>query len=120
MPDYKHRRIELAPRRHADGTWHCQYCIIEFRPTCWGYHTGCPDGGFASREAAAAEALQEAKHFVDSLEPPAPVLLSESSSIVRAYADRMRKLTVSFVQSLVGIDTLVPRRVSSLLNWRKY
>lgn len=69
MPDYKHRKIELIPRRQDDGTWRCPYRIIEFRTTCWGYHKGCPDGIFASREAAAAAALKEAKRIVDTLEP---------------------------------------------------
>lgn len=70
MPEYKHRRIELIPRRHANGTWQCPYTIIEFRPTCWAYHKGCPDGNFPSRHEAAMAALKEAKRLVDALEPP--------------------------------------------------
>lgn len=70
MPDYKHRKIELIPRRQDDGTWRCPYHIIEFRPTCWGYHKGSPDGVFASREMATAAALEDAKRIVDTLKPP--------------------------------------------------
>lgn len=49
MPDYKMRKIQLAPRMGANGIWRCPYTIIEFRPTCWAYHNGCPQGSFASR-----------------------------------------------------------------------
>lgn len=101
MPDYKHRRIEMSPSRQADEAWHCQYHIIEFRPTCWGYHKGCTSGVFPSREEATAAALIEAKYFVDSLEPPAQFPLFKAGSIARTYRDRMQKLTYSFVQFLV-------------------
>jgi hypothetical protein len=70
MLNYKQRKIELTLRRCEDGTWHCFYHIFEFRPTCWGYHKGCPDGSFASRHVAAAVALKEAKCIVDSLDVP--------------------------------------------------
>ena len=70
MLDYKERKIELTPRRYEDGTWRCPYRIFEFRPTCWGYHKGCPDGSFASRQAAATVALKEAKRIIDSLDAP--------------------------------------------------
>jgi hypothetical protein len=65
---YKQRTIELTPKRDADGTWCCPYRIFDFRPTRWGYHKGCPEGTFASRHAAAAVSLKEAKRFVDSLD----------------------------------------------------
>lgn len=71
MLDYKDCKIELMSRRQDNGTWRCPYCIFEFRTTCWGYHKGCPRGVFASREAAAAAALNEAKRIVDLLEAPA-------------------------------------------------
>lgn len=69
MPDYKTRKIKLAPERRANGLWQCPYMIIEFRPTCWAYRKGCPEGSFASRQEAATAALEEAKRLVDSLEP---------------------------------------------------
>lgn len=68
MFNYKQRTIELTPRRYEDGTWRCPYRIFEFRPTCWGYHKGSPRGVFASRDAAAATALAEAKRIVDLLD----------------------------------------------------
>ncbi|MDK2745125.1 MAG: hypothetical protein H8K03_19730 [Nitrospira sp.] len=92
MLDYKHRKIELTPRRQADGTWHCQYRIIEFRETCWGYRQGYPEGIFASRDAAVSIALEEAKRIVDMLECPIQDPLSESDSVLATYASRMGKL----------------------------
>lgn len=86
MPDYKHRRIELTPRRHSDGNWSCQYVIIEFRQTSWGYRQGLPDGIFASRADATAVALEEAKCIVDSFEP---------TSVFGTYADRLGRLILS-------------------------
>jgi len=106
MLDYKHRKIELSPRRQADGTWHCQYRIIEFRQVCWGYHNGRTSGVFPSREEATAAALEEAKHIVDSLEPPAQFPLSQPASMIGTYGDRVRKLTYSFVQSWIRGDAL--------------
>jgi len=69
--NYKQRKITLTPRRCEDGTWRCTYRIFEFRSTCWGYHKGCPDGSFASLQAAAAVSLKEAKRIIDSLDVPA-------------------------------------------------
>lgn len=93
MPDYKHRWIELAPRRNTnDGTWRCQYTIIEFKKTSWGYRQGYPDGIFASRDDAASVALEEAKRIVDTLERPAQDPRSESSSVFGTYASRMGRL----------------------------
>ena len=68
MPDYKQRKIEITPKRQADGTWQCSYRIIEFHSTCWRFHTGCPDGCFASREMVVAAAVTEAKQIVDALD----------------------------------------------------
>ena len=92
MPDYKQRKIELTPKRYEDGTWHCLYRIIEFRATCWGYHKGSPRGIFASRDAAAAAALAEAKHIVDSLEPPAQGPRSIPGMVLRTYEHTVRRL----------------------------
>lgn len=92
MLDYKHRKIELTPRRQADGTWRCQYRIIEFRETCWGYRQGYPEGIFVSRDAAASVALEEAKRLIDTLECPAQAPRSESGSILGTYASRMGRL----------------------------
>ena len=70
MPEYKQRKIELTPKRYEDGTWRCPYRIFEFRSTCWGDHKGCPDRTFASRQAASAVSLEEAKRMIDSLDIP--------------------------------------------------
>lgn len=110
MPDYKKRRIELTPRRQADGTWHCPYRIIEFRQTCWGYYKGCTDGRFASREEAAAAALEDARRIVDSLEP-----LSEPGLL----GNRVSGLMFYSLQGLFCLGNMVLRRASFLQNWRK-
>jgi len=68
MLKYKQRKIDVAPVRQADGTWHCSYIIFEFRQTCWGCQTGSPDGSFSSRREATMAALKEAKHMADALE----------------------------------------------------
>jgi hypothetical protein len=111
MPDYKKRRIELIPKRRTDWTWQCPYTIIEFRPTCWAYHKGCPDGGFTSRQEAATAALEEAKRIVDSLEPLSQAPLSGSGVVLRAYWNRMRRLLFSLVRSVICIGNIVPRNV---------
>ncbi len=119
MPDYKQRRIELTPRKHSDGTWHCPYRIIEFRQTCWRFHKGCADGFFSSREEAATAALEEAKRIVDSLEPPIEASLSEPSSLGRTYGKRVNSLMFNSFRSLFCIGDLVLRKVILFPNWRK-
>lgn len=92
MPDYKHRKIQLNPRQQHDETWRCPYCIIEFRPTCWGYLNGYPEGVFTSRQEATAAALKEAKRLIDTLEGAVPDPQAESVSILGTYASRMGRL----------------------------
>lgn len=92
MPDYRHRRIQLTPRRQADGTWFCPYRIIEFRQTCWGFHQGCVEGSFSSREEAEARALEAAKHIVDSLEPVPQI----PRSTPRSSGELYRNLNIKF------------------------
>lgn len=119
MPDYKQRRIELTPRKHSDGTWHCPYRIIEFRQTCWRFHEGCADGFFSSREEAAMAALEEAKRIVDSLEPPTHVSLSEPGSLGRTYGKWASGLICTSFRSLFCIGELVLRKAVFFPNWRK-
>ena len=119
MPDYKERRIELTPKRQADGIWHCPYTIIEFRQTCWAYHKGCSNGDFSSRHEAATAALEEAKRIVDSLEPSAPGSLLGSRMVRGMSGSRMRRLTVSFIQRFVFIGNMVRRSASFLPTYRK-
>lgn len=106
MPDYKHRKIELTPKRQADGTWQCPYRIIEFSSTCWRFHKGCPEGSFASREEAAAAALKEAKRIVDSLELSAQASLYESGSIGRIYKNSLSRLTFVLLRSRAIVHTI--------------
>ena len=106
MLNYKHRKIELTPKRQADGTWHCPYRIIECRQTCWAYHQGRPDGSFVSRDEATAAALQEAKRIVDSLEPPAQGSLFEPSSIGRMYRNSMSRLACFLPKSRTIVNTI--------------
>jgi hypothetical protein len=106
MPDYGHRKIELTPRQQADGRWRCHYRIIEFRPTSWGYHHGCADGDFASRQQAEVEALAVAKRIIDSLEPPVQLPPSDSRSFGRLYGDRMSKLVFHFLHGVENLGKL--------------
>ena len=100
MPDYKQRRIEVSPRRQADWTWQFSYIIIEFRPTCWAYHEGGPDGCFASRQEATTAALEEAGRIVDSLEPFSQAPPSGPGLLLGTSWNRMRSLLFSFVGAL--------------------
>lgn len=106
MTDYKQRKIELMPKRCDDGTWHSPYRIIEFRATCWGYHQGAPRGVFASRESAAAAALEEAKRIVDSLEPPPKNAWSGSSAILGPLLPLVRSLDRLWKSVPYGVLTL--------------
>jgi hypothetical protein len=103
MPYYLERKIELTPRPQTDGTWVCAFRIIEFRPTSWGYLSGCADGSYTSREEAAAAALAAAKRIVDSLECSTEVPRSEPKSPARRPGDRMSKLTFYFLH---GVENL--------------
>ena len=116
MPDYKSRKIKLAPRKRANGTWQCQYTVIEFRPTCWAYHKGCPDGSFTSRQEAATTALEEAKRIVDSLESPPEV--AGSGAMLGARGNRRGRLVFSLRQNLGGLWNMV-RSVVVLSTCRK-
>ena len=119
MPDYKHRRIELTPRKQSDGTWHCPYRIIEFRQTCWRFHKGCAEGCFASREEATTVALEEAKRIVDLLEPPTQVSSSEPGLLEGTYEKGMSGLKLYSFRSLFCMGDLVLRKVLFFPNWRK-
>lgn len=58
--DYKERQIVLSPIQHEDGTWVCQFVIIES-----GQNTAKVQQTFPSREAAELAALQTAKSLID-------------------------------------------------------
>ncbi len=118
MPDYKNRKIKLAPKKRANGLWQCSYTIIEFRPTGWAYQKGCPDGSFTSRQESATVALEEAKWIVDSLEPPTQVP-SGSRGVLGNCGNKMKTLMISFVRGLVHLENFVPSSVFFFLNRRK-
>ena len=103
MPDYKHRRIELAPRRRGDETWYCPFRIIEFRPTSWGCYSGCADGRFESREEAEAAALVVAKRIVASLEPSPQIPQSEAGSLGPIYGTWMSRLAFYFLHRVENL-----------------
>lgn len=63
--DYKGRHIELTPHQQPDGTWVCQYAIMESGNPQMASSKGSPDGSFPSREAAELAALQKAKALID-------------------------------------------------------
>jgi hypothetical protein len=86
MPYYKRRKIEITPKRQADGTWQCSYRIIEFHSTCWRFQTGSPDSSFLSRGWAIETALAEAKRIVDALDIPAK---SDADSVLRWYRKKI-------------------------------
>lgn len=62
--EYKGRHIILTPDHREDGTWACQYSIIEFGPTQLESGKGQAEGTFPSREAAELAALQKAKTVI--------------------------------------------------------
>lgn len=92
MPSYKHRKIELTPRRHDDGTWNCPYRVIEFRVTSWAHYKGCAEGRFASRGEATAAAMKEAKQIIDELEIPVFRLWVKPRMIIRDCGTRIKKI----------------------------
>jgi hypothetical protein len=92
MLDYKQRKIEVTPKRQADGTWQGSYRIIEFHSTCWRFCTGSSDGCFASREMAAAAAVTEAKLIVDALDRHTSVSRSDTGSVMGTHGKIIGKL----------------------------
>ena len=92
MPYYKHRKIELTPRRHDDGTWNCPYRVIESTSTSWVFYKGCAEGRFASRGEAAVAALEEAKRSIDACEAPVDRLWAKLGMVLRACGIRINKI----------------------------
>ena len=92
MPYYKHRKIELTPKRHDDGTWNCPYRVIEFQSNSWVFYKECAEGRFASRGEAAVEALKEAKRSIDAREAPADRLWAKLGMVLRACGTRINKI----------------------------
>lgn len=107
MPDYKQRKIEVTLKRQPNGTWQCPYRIIEFHSTCWKFHTGSPDGCFATRDLAVSAALTEAKRIVDSLEHLAPS--PHPGPMGDIYRNNFHRLTtvLSRSRALIRSSTIV-------------
>ena len=71
MTDAGHegRSIKLRSGQQADGTWVCEYTIIESGPTGLTHTTGYPKGSFSTREEAEAVAWEAAQAEIDSRGP---------------------------------------------------
>lgn len=70
---YEGRSIKLQSGLQADGTWFCEYTIVEFRPTRSFSESGYPIGSFTTRDKAEAAALEVAEgviHVRDSVGSP--------------------------------------------------
>lgn len=92
MPYYKHRKIELTPKQHDDGTWNCPYRIIEFTHNSWVFYKGCAEARFASRGEAAVAAMKEATQIIDTFERPAHRLWEKLGMVLRACETRINKI----------------------------
>ena len=66
---YAGRSIKLLSRLEADGTWFCEYTIVEFRPTYSFSESGYPAGSFTTRDQAEAAALDIAQGVIDVRDP---------------------------------------------------
>lgn len=111
MPYYKHRKIELTPKRHDDGTWNCPYRIIEFRHNSWAYFNGCAEGRFASRGEAALAAMKEAKQIIEAFEGSAHRLWGKPGAFFRCCGTRIKKI-LGLVADLAHVKHRRRRRSS--------
>lgn len=66
---YGGRSIKLQSGLQADGTWFCEYTIVEFRPTRSFSESGYSAGTFMARDAAEAAALGVAQGVIDVRDP---------------------------------------------------
>ena len=66
---YEGRSIKLRSSLQADGTWFCEYTIVEFRPTRSFSESGYPAGSFTTRDKAEAAALEVAQGVIDVRDP---------------------------------------------------
>jgi hypothetical protein len=67
--EYKSRQIVLTPHQQQDGSWICQFIILESGQTRLESGKGESEGGFPSREAAELAALEKAKTMIDLRTP---------------------------------------------------
>ena len=66
---YEGRSINLQSDQQADGTWFCEYTIVEFRPTGSFSESGYPAGTFTTRDKAEAAALEVAQGVIAVRDP---------------------------------------------------
>jgi hypothetical protein len=62
--NYEGRSIKLRSGLQTDGTWFCEYTIIEFRPARSFSESGYPVGSFTTRDQAEAAALEVAQGVI--------------------------------------------------------
>ena len=58
--------VTLRSEQQADGTWVCEYTIIEFESTGLTHITGYPSGVFLTHDEAEAAALESALAEIDA------------------------------------------------------
>jgi hypothetical protein len=68
-PDCGGRSVKLRSGQQGDGTWICEYTIIESGPPGLTHTTGYPKGSFSTREEAEAAALEAAQSEIDAAGP---------------------------------------------------
>jgi hypothetical protein len=64
--DYGGRSVKLRSGQQEDGTWICEYTIIQSGSTGLTHTTGYPYGSFATRDEAEAAALEAAQAEIDA------------------------------------------------------
>jgi hypothetical protein len=63
------RSIKLRSCQQADGTWVCEYTIIELGPTPATITIGSREGSFSTREEAEGAAWETAQAEINSRGP---------------------------------------------------
>ena len=58
--------VTIRSKQLEDGTWVCEYTIIEFGPTGLTYITGHPQGIFFTQDEAETAALESALAEIDA------------------------------------------------------
>lgn len=63
---YEGRSIKLRSGQQKDGTWVCEYTIIDSGSIGLTHITGYPKGSFSTRDDAEAAALEAAQAEIDA------------------------------------------------------
>ncbi len=64
------RTIQLIPWQDVDGSWRCQYRILEGGTAATDQRVGYAEGTFETLPEAIMAAKQAAQRVIDSLPPP--------------------------------------------------